>query len=108
MKDEKVTEEMIRKKGLNAPRLSPEKIDAVIVGKTFTKLPSGKCMICEITLQNGYTVRGEAACVSPANFDQEIGEKISFEDARNKIWQFEGYLLQEKYPVVSSDSEKEK
>jgi hypothetical protein len=56
-------------------------------------------MICEITLQNGYTVRGEAACVSPENFDQEIGESVSFKDARNKIWQLEGYLLQEKFPV---------
>jgi len=96
---EKATEEMIQDKGLNAPRLSPADIDAAIVGKTFTKLPSGKCLICEITLKNGYTVRGEAACVSPENFDQEIGEKVSFEDARSKIWPLEGYLLQEKHPV---------
>lgn len=83
-------------KGLTAPRLTPEKIDAVIVSKTFTILPSGKCMICEITLRNGYTVRGESSCVSKENFNLEIGEKVSFEDARNKVWQLEGYLLQEK------------
>jgi hypothetical protein len=29
------------------------------------------------------------------NFDQEIGERISFDDARDKIWQLEGYLLKE-------------
>jgi len=97
-KSEIEIEQEIQDKGLNAPRLTPDAIDAKIKSKTFTKLPSGKCMICEITLQNGYTVRGEAATVSPENFDQEIGEKISFEDARDKIWQLEGYLLQEKYP----------
>ena len=97
--DENELEEELNKKGLNAPRLCPADIDNVIVSKTFTNLPSGKCMICEITLKNGFTVRGESACVSPANFNQEIGEKISFEDARSKIWGFEAYLLQEKYPA---------
>lgn len=96
---EETIEREIQEKGLNAPRLTPEDIDAKIRDKTFTNLPSGKCVICEITLQNGFTVRGESACVSPKNFDQEIGNKIAFENARNKIWQLEGYLLQEKFPV---------
>ena len=99
MNTELATEKEIQDKGLNAPRLSPELIDAKIVGKTFTRLPSGKAMICEITLLNGFTVRGESACVSPANFNQELGEKISYEDARSKIWQIEGYLLQERFPA---------
>lgn len=94
--DEQKIEKELQEKGLNAPRLNPEHIDSVIVGKTFTVLPSGKCMVCEITLKNGFTVRGESCCVSKENFDLEIGEKISFEDARNKIWGFEAYLLQER------------
>lgn len=89
-------EKSIISKNLNAPRLSPKSIDAVIVGKTFTMLPSGKCMVCELTLRNGFTVRGESSCVSKENFDQEIGEDISFNNARDKIWQLEGYLLQER------------
>jgi len=99
MREEKATEELIQKKGLTAPRLSPEKIDEVIRGISYTILPSRKCMVCELTLKNGYTVRGEAACVSPENFDVEVGEKVSFADARGKVWQLEGYLLQEKHPV---------
>lgn len=42
------------------------------------------------------TVTGESACASPANFDEEIGKKIAFEQARNKIWALEGYLLKQK------------
>lgn len=97
--DEIEIEKKIQEKGLEAPRLTPEMIDNVIKGTTFTNLPSGKCVICEITLKNGFTVRGESACVSPENFDQEIGNDIAFKNARNKIWQLEGYLLQEKFPV---------
>jgi len=95
MSEEKIEQEL-QDKGLNSPRLSPARIDAVIVSETFTKLPSGKCLICELTLENGFTVRGESACVSVANFDLEIGMKISREDARKKVWGFEGYLLQQR------------
>lgn len=99
MNNENVIEKELNERGLNAPRLCPADIDKVIKSKTFTNLPSGKCMVCEITLANGFTVRGESACVSPENFNQEIGEKISFENARKKVWGFVAYLLQEKYPV---------
>lgn len=89
-------EQEIQAKGLNAPRLTPDSIDAVIVGETYTTLPSGKVMVCELTLKNGFTIRGEAATVSKANFNEEIGKKISRANARDKIWELEGYLLQDK------------
>tara|TARA_R110000765_G_scaffold195825_6_gene301295 strand:+ start:137 stop:451 length:315 start_codon:yes stop_codon:yes gene_type:complete len=95
MNDQAIEQE-IQAKGLNAPRLTPASIDAVIVNETFTTLPSGKVMVCELTLRNGFTVRGEAATVSKANFDEEIGQRISRENARSKVWEMEGYLLQER------------
>lgn len=97
---EQAIEQEIQEKGLNAPRLTPSDIDAAIVGETFTTLPSGKVMVCELTLRNGFTVRGEAAIVSKANFNEEIGKKISRENARNKVWELEGYLLQEKLAAL--------
>lgn len=97
---EQAIEQEIQEKGLNAPRLTPSDIDAAIVGETFTTLPSGKVMVCELTLRNGFTVRGEAATVSKANFNEEIGKKISRENARNKVWELEGYLLQEKLAAL--------
>lgn len=94
--DEQKLEQEIQDKGLNAPRLTPDSIDAVIVSDTYTVLPSGKVMVCELTLKNGFTIRGEAATVSKANFNEEIGRKISYKNAREKIWELEGYLLQDK------------
>ena len=66
-----------------------------IVSETYTILPSGKVMVCELMLENGFSVRGEAAVVSKENFNEEIGREISKENAINSIWQLEGYLLQE-------------
>ena len=99
---EQAIEQEIQAKGLTAPRLSPSDIDAAIVGETYTTLPSGKVMVCELTLRNGFTVRGEAATVSKANFNEEIGRKISRENARDKVWELEGYLLQQRLSEVAA------
>ena len=72
-----------------------EKITAKIVSETYTRLPSEKVLVCELVLENGFSVRGEAAVVDPQNFNLEIGKKISKTNAINEIWQLEGYLLQE-------------
>ena len=53
-------------------------------------------IFCILTLENGFTVTGESACASPENFDAEIGKKIAYDNAREKIWLLEGYLLKEK------------
>lgn len=86
----------IQQKGLVAPRLTPSLIDAVIVGEDYHVFPNTTLTVCCLTLKNGFTVTGESAAASPENFDREIGKKVARENARNKIWQLEGYLLKEK------------
>jgi hypothetical protein len=44
-------------------------------------------------LRNGFQVIGESAAASPENFDAAIGRRIARDNARNKIWALEGYLL---------------
>ncbi len=59
---------------------------------TFTN-PAGTLTHCVITLPCSYTVTGESACVDPANYDKELGEKYALEQAVEKLWPLEGYLL---------------
>ena len=94
--NENAIEQEIQDKGLTAPRLTPALIDATIDCETYTVLPSGRVTICEMTLKNGFTVTGESACASPENFNAEIGRKIARENARNTIWELEGYLLKQR------------
>lgn len=56
-------------------------------------LPLKLLTFCVLVLENGFTVTGESACVSPENFDAEIGREVARENAVNKIWPLEGYLL---------------
>lgn len=97
--DDRAIEKEIQAKGLNAPRLTPADIQAVIVSESYTILPSGKCLVCELTLRNGFTVRGEASVVSRENFDRGIGEKVARRKAEDQIWPLEVYLLQERLSV---------
>ena len=124
MTNEKQIEQEIQDKGLNAPRLTPDHIDSVIqsvhyftagdgyVGaltssEEFNALPEHERTVqpplqldlltfCVIVLKNGFTVTGESACASPKNFNADIGQKVAYENAREKIWLLEGYLLKEK------------
>ena len=50
---------------------------------------------CVLALKNGFTVTGESACASPANFDEEIGRKIARQNAVNKIWPLLGFSLRD-------------
>ena len=122
---EQQIEQEIQSKNLNAPRLTPNHIDSVIQSvhfftagdgyagvlvssEEFTSLPEGERFIinppqqldlltfCVLILKNGFTVTGESACASPDNFDAEIGKKIAYQNAREKIWMLEGYLLKQK------------
>lgn len=55
----------------------------------------GLLTFCVLVLANGFTVTGESACVSADNFNAEIGCQIARENAVNKIWMLEGYLLKQ-------------
>lgn len=93
---EATIEKEIQDKGLNAPRLTPALIDAAIKSVDYHIFPGTTLTVCALTLQNGFIVTGESAAASPANFDVELGRKIARDNARNKIWAFEGYLLRQK------------
>jgi len=95
-KNEEAIENEINGKGLNAPRLNPSMIDSAIHSEQYHVFPGTTMTVCAMTLRNGYIVTGESAAASPENFDEAIGRKIARENARNKIWQLEGYLLRQR------------
>jgi len=74
----------------------PAMIDETIQSEQYHVFPGTTMTVCALTLRNGYIVTGESAAASPENFNQEIGRKIARDNARNKIWALEGYLLREK------------
>lgn len=110
--DDETIEQEVQRKGKTAPRVSLGHIESVIVSDHYFTAHDGALgswpgfgeqpdtpyalsllTFCVLVLRNGFTVTGESACVSAENFDAEIGRKIARQNAVQKIWALEGYLL---------------
>ena len=119
MNDQTIEQE-IQAKGLTAPRVTPQDIEANIVSEHYFTARDGRrgavadgtyvgrerpqfgeadlaaldlLTFCVLVLRNGFTVTGESACASPENFDAELGRKIARQNAVQKIWPLMGYEL---------------
>lgn len=111
------TEAELQAKGLTAPRVTPADIEANIVSEHYFIASDAMqqeravhvcheggwllgatqlLTFCVLQLRNGFTITGEGACVSPENFDAEIGRRIARENAVQKIWPLLGFSLKEK------------
>jgi len=95
MTDDEAIEQELKAKGLTAPRITPEHIEELIIEAAYWQPEGTTLTVCALKLRNGTVVVGESACVSPKNFDLELGRKLAREDATRKIWPLEGYLLKE-------------
>lgn len=88
-------ESEIQDKGLNAPRVTPADLDNEILAEQFHQFPGTTVTVCCLTLKNGFNVVGESAAASPENFDVDVGRKVAFNHAREKIWPLLGFRLKD-------------
>lgn len=79
-----------------ATSVTKEYMESRIAKTEFHVIQNSTVTICSITLDNGYSVRGESACVNPDNFNKEIGERIAHDNAFKNLWPLFGFLLAEK------------
>ena len=113
--DDDSVEQEIRSKGLNAPRITPQDVEAAIASEHYFTAAEGfmghawatmsdsrgvkppapleLVTICVLVLKNGFTIVGHSACASPENFDAAIGRKIARQNATQQIWPLLGYAL---------------
>lgn len=77
------------------PKVTQGDVDASIERVDYVVLPDGRTTIALVYLDNGFTVRGESACVVAAEFDQTTGEHYALEDAKKQVWRFLGFRLAE-------------
>lgn len=108
-------EREILAKGLTAPRVTPDDIEANIASEHYftaaegigghgdgyklldaRNAPLGLLTFCVLVVRNGFTVTGESACASSENFDAELGRKIARANAVQKMWPLMGYALKER------------
>lgn len=67
-------------------RLCADHVDQAIARVETHTFAGSNLTVCAITLRNGFTVTGEAACADPRHFNQEIGRRIAEGKAREKVF----------------------
>ena len=86
--------------------ITKEHIDLIVSQTKFdVTTVFDKCTVVTAKLPNGFVITESSACVDPSNYDKELGFEICKEKIINKIWELEGYLLQDKlYEVQDLDN----
>ena len=119
MNDQQI-EKGIVEKGKAAPRVTPDHIEGIIAQEAYFTAEDGAfgkaikakhtggevnhqpheitslLTFCVLVLRNGFTVTGGRVPVQVRNFDAENWSEGAGQNAVNKIWMLEGYLLKQK------------
>lgn len=86
-------EKVVEKK---APSITAERIEKILSCSDIEAYTAfDKCTVVSCKLPNGFVIVEYSACVSPENYDEEMGIDICMNKIENKIWELEGYRLQE-------------
>jgi hypothetical protein len=87
-----------------APLVTQKTVDDEVVNVYYRNLgsalktpdgPAANVTLCVLILRNGFVVIGKSACVHRENFDEEIGQRLAYEDARRQVGPFMGWRLAE-------------
>lgn len=100
MRNDQQIEDEIQAKGLTAVRVTKEQIDALMARVTYVggRVDQTTSTVVHAFLDGSFLLAsGHSACVSPENFNAELGFKMAQGQAeakaRDQLWLLEGYAL---------------
>lgn len=72
-----------------------EDLDAKVAVAEYHRIGETTAIVCSLTLQSGFVVIGQAACLNPDVFDEQAGCELAYQDAMRKLWELEAYRVKE-------------
>ena len=75
------------------PSISAKMVEDFIL-ETWTETLGEKTTVVRAVLRNGFEIVESSSCVSPENYDEDMGREICLEKIRDKVWELLGFLLQ--------------
>lgn len=76
-------------------KITKEFLEGEIIAVEYKRL-SERLTHCTITVKNGFQFTGESACVDPTDYNEDIGNKIAYNHAFDKMWMPYGFWLRQK------------
>ena len=72
----------------------PEKyIDDLIEKSDVDVFETHTTTIVALTLPNGFTIVDSSGCIDPKEYNKELGIKNAMTAIKRKVWQLEGYRI---------------
>lgn len=80
---------------IETPTITEERIEWLLENSEFeVETIYDKCTVLTCKLPNGFVIVESSACVSPENYDEEMGIEICLDRIKSRVWELEGYKLQ--------------
>lgn len=74
------------------PSISERMVDSFIA-RFYATTVGDKTTVVRAVLVNGFEIVESSSCVSPENYDEEIGVSICIDKIKDKVWELLGFLL---------------
>lgn len=87
-----VTEQELAAKATGL-RVTEASLQALVQEAIYHRFGGTTTTACCLVLTNGFTVMGTSACADPANFNEDLGQRLAYQDAFRQLWRLEGYRL---------------
>ncbi|ASN72217.1 hypothetical protein 3S15_30 [uncultured Caudovirales phage] len=97
--------------GLTAPRITPQHIHKLLEGVNYHThvIPGTTTILATAIMPSGFTLAtAESACVSPENFNLQLGIEIAIRKAKDAaidaLWKLEGYRLKQTMHEIKQEA----
>lgn len=85
------------KKAVETTKVTSKMVDDILEKSAVTvSTLYDKCTLVAVRLPNGFVITETSSCVDPKNYNEKLGVKACMKRIKDKIWELEGYLLQDK------------
>ena len=85
-------------------KITQQDIDEIIKNGTLTVETIGEnTTMVRFVTKDGYEIIETSACVDKANYNEAIGAEICRKRIEDKLWAYEGYLLQKELAKANTD-----
>lgn len=87
--------------------VDPREVERVIAeSRVEVRTAFDKCTVVAMRLPNGFVLVESSGCVSPEDYDEELGVQICMDQLTHRVWQLYGFLQQERFPSEDWSDEK--
>ena len=86
-------------------KVTEKQIDKIIqAGSIEIQDLSDKTTLVKFRTEEGFEIVATSSCVDPKNYNRDTGAKICMDQIKNKLWEYEGYILSKKLYKTTSES----